>query len=164
MINLSKYEIKYNPKKGIYYVWADEAIVCPVCRYGDMRQRGWRKRSYISAKGERKEIYIRRLQCKKCKTIHHELPGELVPYKRHCAETVAKIVRDDTSDVCCEESTVLRIKAWWYGMRQYIKGKAAALKEKYGINMTSETNPVEIVRALANTHLWPRTRSAFMPR
>jgi len=123
---------------------------------------GSRKRVSIDGAENKITLIIRRLRCKVCRVIHHELPDEVIPYKRHCAETVEKIIADD-GEVVCESSTVRRIKAWWSACILYIKSVLASLREKYGTSLSIQSAPKEIVRALANTNLWPHTRSAFLP-
>jgi hypothetical protein len=49
-------------------------------------------------------------------------------------------------------------------MQLYIKSILKSIKEKYEIDMTMTKKLVKIVRALANTHLWPGTRSVLTPR
>ena len=108
-------------------------------------------------------LMIRRLKCKNCEKIHHELPDIIVPYKRHCAETIENIIGGKDAGAPCEGSTILRIKAWWAAMQLYIKSIMASLKAKYDIELSADKKLPEIVRILANTHLWPRTRSALTP-
>jgi hypothetical protein len=65
--------------------------VCPV--YGEILfVIGVRKRKLINAEIDKQTLVIRRLRCKECRVIHHELPDIVVPYKRHCAETIERIV------------------------------------------------------------------------
>ncbi|MEW5785724.1 MAG: DUF6431 domain-containing protein, partial [Bacillota bacterium] len=47
---------------------------------------GSRKRTFINEAGEREILIIRRLRCKNCKRVHHELPDIIVPYKRYNSE------------------------------------------------------------------------------
>lgn len=89
------------------------------------------------------------------------MPDVIVPYKRHSAETIEKVIAGDES-VCCEESTIRRIRAWWIAMRVYFQGVLAALNAKYGMALPSAATPKEIVRAVANVQLWAHTRSAFL--
>jgi len=122
---------------------------------------GTRKRVIINSDGEKQPLIIRRLRCKECLVIHHELPDIIVPYKRHCSETVEKIVTDNTGGINCEDSTIRRIKAWWTACLLYFKSVLASLREKYGTKFSSDPAPKEIVRAVANANLWVHTRSAF---
>ena len=108
-------------------------------------------------------LVIRRLRCEKCKSIHHELPGDLiVPYKRHCAETIDNIVSGKTEAVICEESTINRIRRWWNVVLPYFLNVLASLAEQYGVTFLGAT-PTEIVRAVANNNFWVHTRSVLSP-
>ena len=161
MINISKYRVEYNEKEKVFYIWAEEEIVCPVCGCERLKKKGRRKRRVIKPNGEEIVLKIRRLKCKDCKTIHHELPKLLVPYKRYSAQTIEIIINKTYEEVCCENSTINRIKAWWANIQLYIKSVEESIKLKYNITFSKERKLVEIVRALVNTHLWPGTRSAW---
>ena len=114
----------------------------------------------IESGGSKTILIIRRLRCIQCKTIHHELPDMLMPYKRHCADTVEKIIVEDTSAVYCEDSTVRKIKAWWMSLLLYFKNILASLERKYSVRFMEDIKPKQIVRAVTNSHLWLHTRSA----
>lgn len=116
---------------------------------------------FIEGGGTPKTMNIRRLRCKGCRKIHHELPDLLVPYKRHSLETIEKIISEDQGTVCCEESTVRKIRAWWMSLRLYFVNILATLEEKHGVQFGNPPTPKEIVRAVVNAHLWVHTRSAF---
>ena len=123
---------------------------------------GIRKREIINTSGKKETLVIRRLRCKGCRTIHHELPDIVIPYKRHCAETVERIIAGDSGGVCCEDSTLRRIRAWWAACRLYFESVLASLREKYEVVFSEKGAPKEIVRAVANSNLWVHTRSAFL--
>ena len=107
-------------------------------------------------------LVIRRLRCRACGIIHHELPSIIMPYKRRSAETYEKVIAGDTAEVYCEISTIRRIRNWWAACQLYFKSIIASLKEKYGAILTEHPAPKEIVRAVVNAHLWVHTRSAFL--
>ena len=115
----------------------------------------------IDSDGSKKILNIQRLYCGICERIHHELPDILIPYKRHCAETVINIINDDLEDVICDNSTVYRILAWWNALHIYFEGVLGSLRAKFGAVFSTPPRPKEIVRAVANTNLWPPTRSAW---
>jgi len=123
---------------------------------------GWRHRKVIEEDGGEKILLIHRLFCAKCETIHHELPDIFVPYKRHCATTIENIISGSDNDVCCEESTIRRIRGWWQALYIYFKGVCDALAAKHGIRFADPLQPKETVRAVANAHLWLSTRSACL--
>ena len=109
-------------------------------------------------------LVIRRLRCKskECRAIHHELPDILVPYKRHCAETVENVVNDKPESTCCDDRTARRIKTWWDACRVYFENVLASLREKYGVKFPQRPALREIVRAAVNANLWIHTRSAYL--
>jgi hypothetical protein len=161
MIIISRYSLKNNIPEGIEYVETDEAPVCSICGKDGLKPKGRRRRVLILP--EKKIVLkIRRLQCVNCGKIHHELPDIVVPYKRHCAEDIEKIIRDEESGINCEDSTIRRIKAWWMLMCLYIEKVRGSYFEKYKIRLPSARKLAENVRALANRNMWPRTRSALM--
>ena len=123
---------------------------------------GIRKRKLINAEGDKQTLIIRRLRCKECRVIHHELPDIVVPYKRHCADTIEKIVAGETAGLDCEERTIHRIKAWWAACFLYFENIIASLREKYGMVLSPFPAPREIFRAIVNSQLWIHTRSAFL--
>jgi hypothetical protein len=123
---------------------------------------GSRERKVIDTGGVVRTLVIRRLRCKACGRLHHELPDMVIPYKRHCTLTIEKIIDGRTGEVCCEESTIRRIKAWWSACRSYFESVMMSLREKRGIEFSEHPAPREIVRAVANSHLWLHTRSAFL--
>ena len=123
---------------------------------------GSRKRKVINSAGEKETLIIRRLRCKGCLVIHHELPDTVIPYKRHCAETVEAVISGKKGGQPCEESTIYRIRAWWAACRLYFENVITALVSKYGAVFSPSPAPREIVRAVVNAHLWVHTRSAFM--
>jgi hypothetical protein len=123
---------------------------------------GSRKRKVINSAGEKQTLIIRRLRCKGCRIIHHELPHMLIPYKRHCAETVEKIIAGQTKDVPCEGSTIRRIEMWWIAIKLNLESIIASLRVKYGAAFSVRPAPREIIRAVVNAHCWLSTRSAFL--
>ena len=116
----------------------------------------------IDSAGEKQTLVIRRLRCDECKHIHHELPDILMPYKRHCMETIENVIAGKTEDVPCEISTISRIRAWWIACQLYFESIMASLRTKYGAVFNARPAPREIVKAVVNSHNWPSTRSAFM--
>ena len=160
MIIISRYRLRKN-KKGKTIVDSFETNVCPVCGH-ILIVIGIRERKYIDSDGTKKVLVIRRLRCKGCLAIHHELPDILIPYKRHCAETVESIIGGDAANACCEELTIKRIRSWWAACRLYFEGVLTSLREKYGAVISLSPAPREIVMAVVNSNLWVHTRSAFL--
>jgi hypothetical protein len=123
---------------------------------------GNRQRKYIDTDGNTKTLLIRRLRCTSCGKIHHELPDILVPYKRHCAETIEQITDKRLNSSNCDANLVYRILLWWRSMSIYFKGVMSALRAKFGAVISASPPPKELVRAAANAHLWKSTRSAYL--
>jgi hypothetical protein len=144
-----------------YYVRTCEIHVCPICGHV-LYVIGTRKRKLIKEDGEIQVLIIRRLRCKDCRAIHHELPDIVIPYKRHCANTVERIINGDDSEACCEGRTIDRIKKWWSVYRPYFESVLASLREEYGDVFSQHPAPKEMIRAVANANLWVHTRSVFL--
>jgi len=160
MIIIHQYQLE-EIEAGYIRVVSCENSFCPVCGHVVIVI-GTRDRKVIKDDGMKQKLIIRRLRCKNCWTIHHELPDILIPYKRHCAKTVEKIIDGDTSDVCCEGRTIQRIKMWWAACSLYFESIIISLREKYGAVFSQSPAPKEIVRAVANANLWVHTRSAYL--
>ena len=141
--------------------------MCPVCCNGGMIKKGRRKRYVRTNDGKRIKLSVRHLKCKNCGKTHRELPDIVVPYKHECVETIEKIINGDTADVGMEDSTINRIKAWWGRIMPYICNALLSIGEKHCIRIEiGEPGGIKlrpIVRALANTHLWPSARFVLMP-
>ena len=159
MIIIIKYR-KECRKDGNIHIISEEENSCPVC-VGVLIVIGSRKRKVINNEGNEETLVIRRMRCKGCRKIHHELPDMIIPYKRHCAETIEKIINEDTTDVCCDFATEYRLKAWWATILLYFERAKASLQMKYGLIFPGKVTPGEIIRAIANTNLWIHTRTAM---
>ena len=162
MVSITKFKTEYNKYERVYYVVPLESAICPVCSSA-LSQKGRAKRKVTMTDGEKRVMKVRRLKCVSCKTSHRELPDIIVPYKRHCAETIEGIINVGGSTAYCESSTINRIKAWWAAMQLYIESVLKAIKERHGIDLAAAKKLAEIVRSLTNTHFWPGTRSALAP-
>lgn len=137
---------------------------------------GSRKRGYINAEGSKVKLVIRRLKCKRCVEIHHELPDILVPYKRHSSETVEQIVDEKTEDVSCEDSTIRKIKRWYINKEQYFTGCLVSVAARHGAALAAGTISLlrkmrecsgwlrRLVRIVVNSNLWLHTRSEYLPK
>ena len=91
MVNISNYRLVQQGGLTFLFVQACETSYCPIC--GEtLLERGRRLRGMIDSNGDKTALYIRRLCCHKCNRLHHELPDCLVPYKRHCAQTIEAVI------------------------------------------------------------------------
>ena len=147
---------------GRIYIRSEEDNMCPIC-IGVLVVIGVRDRMVTDSSGVIETLVIRRLRCKNCRKIHHELPDMIIPYKRHCAETIESIIGGEVADICCDFVTERRIRTWWAAFNVYFRGVKASLQMKYGVNFPNVPTPREIVRTVVNTNLWVHTRTAMTP-
>ena len=148
-------------KDGKIYVRSAEETTCPICS-SKLQVIGSRKRKSIETDGIQKVYVIRRLRCAKCNMVHHELPDLFVPYKRHCAETIEQVVSDETVGETLRQTTVQRIKNWWDCVVWQFSHIKVSLEMKYDLRFPENLRPQNIIRALANSHSWIQTRSAYV--
>jgi len=156
-----------------------EKSICPVCT-GNLKVIGSKKRHMIDAGGERVVLVVRRMKCLNgnCGKIHHELPDVLIPYKMHTTIVFEKIIEQDTSEVPVEDSTIARIRAWFYGRADALVGALiglyATLNRGSGIELSdlpgsilerihffvdkSEEWLKRLVRILVNNNKWIHTQ------
>jgi len=161
MVTIKEYR-KERRADGKIYIISCEDSVCPLC-LGVFIVIGVRDRKLTDGSGLKETLVIRRLRCKNCHKIHHELPDMIIPYKRHCAETVVNIIDGNVADICCDFVTENRIKKWWVAFRLYFESVKVSLQIKYGAAFSADPTPREIVRAITNTNLWVHTRTAMTP-
>jgi hypothetical protein len=129
-------------------------------------------------------LIIRRLRCKKCKKIHHELPDILVPYKRYDSESIEAALNGDSDlYVAADESTIMRWRRWFQSISNYIAGCLLSIAIRCGNRSVAGVSHLpksvlqriwhfvgdgpgwlaRVVRPIANLNLWLHTRSAFCP-
>ncbi len=112
MVILTKYKMEQISDR-FFYIRCREYKVCPRCGC-KLYVIGSRKRKYINKDEENITLIIRRLKCRNCKRIHHELPDILVPYKRYESSSIGNALTDlDNSIVSAEESTIHRWRKWF---------------------------------------------------
>ena len=147
---------------GRIYIRSEEDNACPIC-IGVLVVVGVRDRMVTDSSGVIETLVIRRLRCKNCNKIHHELPDMIIPYKRHCAETIENIIVGEVAEVCCDFVTEHRVRTWWTAFSFYFEGLKTSLRMKYEVVFSSVPTPREIVRAVVNMNLWVHTRTAMTP-
>jgi hypothetical protein len=174
-------------QKRKFFVRSEEQSLCPCCN-GALKVIGSRKRTYINEAGERSHLIIRRLRCCHCKQIHHELPDILVPYKRHCSQSIEAVLSSSnaTLSVTADESTLWRWRSWFRAMEEYFLSCLLAItfqyhkgKEVVKVTIPSFYSPLRkiwcltgdadgwltrVVQPIANWNLWIHTRSAFLSK
>ena len=158
MVSIAKYSQEI--RNGKIHIHSQESSICPIC-LSDMRVIGSRDRKVIGRDGQWQTFVIRRLRCKGCGHIHHELPDFLIPYKRHCTETIEEVVSDKGPENILSRPTAARIRAWWKVTGQYLRNILLTLTAKYGVHFLEPLRMKEIVRAAVNSHSWVHTRSVL---
>lgn len=160
IISLYQQEIK----DGKVYIRSEETIPCPICG-AQLKVIGSKKRKAIDSEGHWQTYIIRRLRCKECETIHHELPDFLIPFKRHCRANIECVIaendihRDRLANMSL--STVLRIRWWWHAIKNYFSFVKLGIEFELGVNLSTATKPGHLSRVLVNLHKWIHTRSAI---
>ncbi len=173
MISLSDWHLESNGFiNGLqaFKVRTGESFYCPICG-GELIRKGFRTRFLIRTEPGATEddcepyekicLIIARYRCKTCGKIHHGLPDCIVPYKRFNLEIIEGVIKEPSKPTLIDEATVKKILSWWALMVVYILGVAPSIKLKHQVIISPSEKLVKIVRALANSHLWPRTRSYF---
>ena len=159
-----------------------EQVLCPCCG-GDLFGIGSRKRKYIKGSGESCFLVIRRLRCRQCNRIHHELPDILVPYKRYDSQSIEAVVTGNSPlSVAADESTLARWRSWFQSNSYYFLGCLDSIvirflpstkEDDLGLprsvlqKIWQHTDKVvgwlaRVVRPIANVNLWVHTRFAFL--
>lgn len=157
--------------------------MCPCCGLG-LKVIGSRSRIYLDDDAKRVMLVIRRLRCKGCSRVHHELPDILVPYKRYKGKCIESVLSQNTLiDTPADESTIKRWRQWFRDIAPYWVGCLDSLSQRYGTPSAAERSCLprsllqriyshvgkvlgwlsRVVRPIANENLWVHTtRSAFL--
>lgn len=174
MICLAKYRLILDKDTGYHYVQSQEHSICPICNSPELKVIGSRKRRALQDNGETLVLIIRRLRCRNCLRIHHELPDILVPYKRYTSTVIEAILDGAGAEVCCENSSIYRIKRWFAEISEYITGCLSAIAARLGLEIKGPAYRIKdlmgemagwlarTVRTIVNTNNWLHTRSAFL--
>ncbi len=143
---------------------------------------GSRKRVWYKSCGERATLIIRRLYCERCRSIHHELPDLLVPYRRYDASSIEGVVAEkDQNIVAADESTIARWRSWFLAWSVYAVRCLAAIAARFALPVRCSSAPSQsahqeigryveaedgwlsrAVRRMTNSQFWLQTRSAFL--
>lgn len=150
-----------------------------------MRVIGTRNRKCKNRSGDTRVYNIRRLRCCQCKTIHHELPCFLVPYKRYTSECIEVVLSSsEPHDIPVDESTIYRWFDWFRYFIEYWLGCITSImlqtkQELVPLNMMSAGSETalqkigqyvgnapkwleRIVQPIVNFNLWVHTRFAWL--
>jgi hypothetical protein len=165
----------------VFFVRSAEQHICPVCEH-DLFVIGSRSRKGRKPTGEQVTYIIRRLRCKGCQRVHHELPDLLVPYKRYEAECLESVLtQGQTSDVAADESTLYRWGVWFAKCWKYWVKSLSTIAARTGnpVEPLSVPSPsalqlighyvgqevgwlARLVRPIVHSQLWLHTRFAFL--
>jgi hypothetical protein len=164
MIIITNY--RQEERNGKIYIRSGESSTCPVCSSG-LKVIGSRPRK-VTVKGNPQVYVIRRLKCKECRKIHHELPDLLVPYKRHSVQTIEAVITEHSHTSSAEShstgvhrTTVKKVQSWWSHVTLQFGYLRQSLEARYDVDLSALAAVREIVRAFVNTHSWVQTRSAL---
>ena len=98
---------------GIWKITGREPALCPKCNKLMQSHGRCQRNVHIPGDG-RTRFSLRVFFCDTCRRYHRELPYFLIPYKYHCAETVAATYDSDMAELDCDadDSTIRRLKQW----------------------------------------------------
>jgi len=83
-------------------------------------------------------------------------------------------INEKTATVCCEESTIRKVKRWFAAKTQYFTGCLNGVAARYGAALSVGAISLlrkmresrgwlkRLVRIVVNSNLWVHTRSEFM--
>ena len=140
---------------GFYFaVIATKPSYCPVC-HDELYMIGTRKRVRWRGNYDKHILLIRRLYCKKCCEMHHELPDCLVPFKRYEADIIEKAVEGKSAKLLgVSDHTLCRFRGWWKAVKPYFLRILGTLTAKYDVSFGSPPTFREVARAAANSNNW----------
>lgn len=167
----------------MFFVRCSEVVPSPCCGES-LVIIGSRQRKCFSEIAEEKVLIIRRMRCKRCRRVHHELPDCLVPYKRYESSCVEHVVSEskEAPAIAADNSTLYRWKNWIQEQATYLVGCLASITIRFRLDpvkpLSDASQPVHLrigrfvgnapgwlartVRSVANSNLWLHTRSAFL--
>lgn len=150
-----------------------------------MKVIGSRKRKVRRKDGTTIILIIRRLYCKHCKRIHHELPDFIVPRKRYSSGAIEAALKDSKTNrqddtFPGEDSTMARLRIWFSLLRNYMEAILQSIKSLHPddkdvaeeVDNLLPLDPLhappgwlaKTVRILVNSNRWVQTRSAVTVR
>lgn len=179
----NKLQVIWKSWNSFFYVRCTEIIPCPCCG-SDLKTIGSRKRNSKVTGEKTRVLIIRRLRCKNCGRIHHELPDCLVPYKRYAALSIEQVLNEAQSLPClaADDVTLYRLRRWFHGILPYLTRCLRSIAIRLNQDPVKEPSVLSqsvhqkighyvgnspgwlarIVRPIVNTNLWVHTRFAFL--
>ncbi len=164
-----------------FFVRSKEQSFCPCCN-SCLKSIGSRVRKVKNSFGDTIKLRIKRLRCRACNKIHHELPDLIVPYKRYDSKCIESVVMDDkASSVPADDSTLLRWKAWFKKSAYHFSGCLLSIAIQIGKGSVENSYDsmsllqrlwhhvgdaegwlARVVRPVVNSNNLVHTRSAFV--
>ena len=156
-------------KDDIIEINSSEEAFCPICK-GKLKPHGRCIRKLITSDGITNKLSLKVWYCHNCNKSHRELPDCIIPYKRHCTETYAKVNDTDIEELDCDvdEKTIRRIKIW---VKMFLEFAAAIVQSlqtehtnmvtNYNINSTFSSLKY-FVRIVVNTNEWKFSVPPFL--
>jgi hypothetical protein len=144
MIIVGTYTLVKTDDEFFHKMKISNELLCPICHNKTIKS-GIRRRKYIDIDSIQQQISLPRVWCPKCNRTHNVLPDFLIPYKRHCAETIEICIDSapvaapvsapdsppDTSNLFLEVSTCSKIKDWFLRRASDYKKYLAAIGARY---------------------------------
>ncbi|MCR5608721.1 MAG: DUF6431 domain-containing protein [Lachnospiraceae bacterium] len=161
------YDLIRKENSECLYVKSKEKIPCPYCM-GTFKVVGSRKRKIIRQDSSITNLIIRRLKCRKCQKISHELPDIVVPYKRYDVETIEKTLCHNTENEkknigCCpaETSTIYRWEQFFavivnclIRIGSLFKYNSFRFINNIKIKQNNETSLAKLIKKAVNENIW----------
>ena len=113
-------------------LWSEETHRCPHCS-SELRRNGWRKRVSTGMDGIRHTYLLRRLICRRCGRIHHELPDFMVPYKRYEVQVIESAINGDLSCVPCYDQTIRAFQRWFEALFKSARSKSTVFQKPFSV-------------------------------
>jgi hypothetical protein len=124
----------------VFFVTCAEPVNCPGCN-GSLSVIGSRNRTMLDDDRNRVVFRIRRLHCKPCRRIHHELPDRLVPYKRYGSGVIEGVLDEpDRAVVAVESSTIARWLSWFESVASHWIAVLASLASNLAVMLSSNSS------------------------
>lgn len=167
----------------MFFVRCAEVVPSPCC-HATLSVIGSRGRKIVHASGEQSKLVIRRLRCRACRKVHHELPDCIVPYKRYESGCVENVITSEPSevDIAADNSTLYRWRSWFCSLATYMLGCLDSIAVRFHLDVVEESSEspqtahhrfgryvgdadgwlARVVRPVVNSNFWVHTRSAFL--
>ena len=141
-------------------ICSTEEPLCPACG-GCLIPHGRCLRKLLLPEGTR-QYSLKVLYCPECCRSHRELTDCMIPYKRHSAETYAKIYDSPPNKLDCDadDKTIRAIRAWVARFLAFAAIVQSVIQEHYPLPFPSKSYGTGLsklkyyVRLVVNTNYW----------